>query len=264
MGKKLVKKFLISFIKKFLPSSFFVFVKKQYYKFNNELFSPEKEPELRILKNIISKNDFTIDVGSNIGVFTKNLADLVGKEGLVIGIEPIPLTYEVLKSNIKYFGYKNVKLFNYAVSDRNGIVTMTIPSSEFGTDNFYEARITSARESSGKTLQIDSITLDSLTEKIDGKFSFVKIDVEGHELNCIKGAKNLLTKNKPILLIEVSEDPDNNSTTSFQLFRILAEFGYSPFICIGDKFKKRNPNTKNINYFFFAMEHISRFSSLIT
>lgn len=264
MSNKLVKKFLISFTKKFLPDSIFLFVKKQYYKFNKKLFSPGNEPELSILKKIINRNDSVIDVGANIGVFTKNLADLVGKEGLVIGIEPIPFTYEVLKSNMKYFGLKNVKLYNCAVSAKNGKVTMIVPSSEFGTDNFYEARISPSLGNSGNTLQIDAITLDGLSENIGAKISFVKIDVEGHELDCIKGAKNFLIKNKPLLLIEVSGDPDDSSSTSFELFKILAELGYSPYTCNGKTFKKRIYNTQSINYFFFAEKHISKFPGLIS
>ena len=257
MEKRTFKKLSISIIKKLLPISFFIFIKKQYYKINPKLFLPEKEAELNILKHLVREGDYVIDVGANIGVYTKNMSTLVGKKGKVISIEPIPITYEVLKSNIKFFKLNNVDTYNLAISDKDGVVKMVIPKSEFGNENYYEAKITSKVVEETEYFKIKAASLDSLTEVIENTFGFVKIDVEGHELNCILGAKKFLTKSEPILLIEVSSNPDDSSSQGYELFKKLENFGYTAYWIDKEKFIKRSKGENKLNYFFFTEKHIS-------
>lgn len=263
MKKISIKNLLIRMMKNLLPASFFLFIKKQYYKISPKLFLPEKEAELNILKYIVREGDYVIDVGANIGIYTKHLSKLVGKKGKVISIEPISDTYDVLRSNIKFFKLNNVDTYNIAISDKDGVVKMVIPKSEFGNENYYEAKITSQVTEGNEYSKIKAVTLDSLTKNIGNTFTFVKIDVEGHELNCIRGAKKFLIKSRPILLIEVSSNPDSYSSPAYELFNELTGLGYSAFWLDDSIFIKRKMGIDKLNYFFFTEKQISSFQNLI-
>lgn len=254
---KTIKYLLVRIIKGSLPEPLFLFIKKQYYKLNSKLFLPANEPELNILKYLVEDGNYVIDIGANIGVYTKNLSELVGKSGKVIAMEPIPLTYKVLESNIKYYKLDNVIPFNLAVSDKDGFVRMLIPKSVNNIDNYYEAKITT--DTTKKELfVVKTITIDMLSENIDHVVSFIKIDVEGHELMCLKGASKLLNKMRPILLIEVSENPDDHLSSAFELFTELNKIGYDAYWLNEGKFIKREKGILRLNYFFFTNHHINK------
>lgn len=54
------------------------------------------EPEFRLLDSMISAGDWVMDIGANVGHYTKRLSDLVGPRGRVIAVEPVPDTFALL------------------------------------------------------------------------------------------------------------------------------------------------------------------------
>lgn len=172
------------------------------------------EPEVELLSGIVSRGDWVIDVGANVGQYTLRLSSLVGPEGRVIALEPMPETMALLSSNVLQAPGRNITLLNVAASATTGIVNMEMPSFESGLPNYYEAHIVagSPRTSGGiLTIPIDSL---QLTDRV----SFVKIDAEGHEASVLEGMKGLLTRDAPALLIET----DSPATAEF-----LAPWGYA-------------------------------------
>ena len=151
------------------------------------------EPEYNILDSFIKKGDWVIDIGANIGHYTKKFSELVGENGRVISFEPVPVTFSLLASNVQIFNHKNVTLINTAISDKTEIVGFSIPKFSTGLKNYYEAHIESLSTSS---LSVLSISIDSL--HMNQKISLVKIDTEGHELFVIEGMKNLIKESCPI------------------------------------------------------------------
>ena len=75
---------------------------------------------------------------------------------------------------------------------------MSIPHFENGMRNYYEASITT----NGDGLQAMTLAIDSLC--LPSAVQLVKIDAEGHELNVLRGMTQLLSRDKPVLIIEVS------------------------------------------------------------
>jgi len=155
------------------------------------------EPEYYKLQELIKTGDWVIDIGANVGHYTKRFSELVGPDGRVIAFEPVPATFSLLAANVQLFAYSNVTLINAAVSDKLHIVGMTIPHFSNGMNNYYQAHISTVKDN---PLSVLAIPLDSLYT--DHRISLVKIDTEGHESSVIAGMYNLLKKNHPILIVE--------------------------------------------------------------
>jgi FkbM family methyltransferase len=156
------------------------------------------EPEFSMLSRLVADGDWAIDVGANVGFYTKRLAELVGSEGRVLAFEPVPETFVLLVNNIESCRLSNVTLFNAAVSETTGVVGMRIPEYETtGLRNFYQARLSSASDGQFRVL---TLRLDSL--EIPRAVRLVKIDAEGHELSVLKGMRNTLARDHPILIVE--------------------------------------------------------------
>ena len=93
------------------------------------------EPEYNILHKLISSGDWVVDVGANVGHYTKKFSELVGPSGRVIAFEPVPTTFSLLSANTERFTHLNVTLINAAVSNKLDIVGITIPKFTTGLTN---------------------------------------------------------------------------------------------------------------------------------
>lgn len=169
------------------------------------------EPEYALLSSLLSPGDWALDVGANIGHYTKRMSDLVGDRGRVIAFEPVSETFSLLAANVQRFKYQNVTLLNAAASDEAGIAGISIPRFDSGLQNYYQAHLTGESEA----LQVMTLAIDSL--RLPATIRLVKIDAEGHELRVLKGISQLLSRDQPTLIIEVS----SSGVDSF-----LAETGY--------------------------------------
>lgn len=240
-----------------LPEKILQIVKKVYYLRRLRFVSESDEVEFKVIKYLINPGDCVVDIGSNIGVYTKYLSELVDTHGHVYSIEPIPLIFEILCSNSRKLGLKNVELFNCAISDSNATVTMEVPLHKSGGENFYDARIVYENtHNSLRRIRVNSKTIDSLFSKLPYNISFIKCDVEGHELQCIKGAINIIKNSKPAWLIEISRNPDDLTSTGYETFKLLSEKGYEAFWFDGTNLKKRRSGDRSVNYFFLLPKHL--------
>ena len=149
--------------------------------------------------------DTVIDVGSHQGRYTLISANKVGKSGKVISIEANPLVLKKLEKNIKLNELTNTKCLNYAVYSEKTRIKLFFPNKEL--QNTIYNTIVSERFNWEKFIEVDADTLDNILSyagiKVDN-VNWIKIDVEGAELEVLKGAHNILSKSKDIaLLIEV-------------------------------------------------------------
>jgi FkbM family methyltransferase len=156
------------------------------------------DPEFLMLDQLISEGDWVIDVGANIGHYTKRLSDLVGPSGRVLAFEPVPNTFSLLSENVTLFRYSNVSLLNLAASDRTTSVGISIPTFETGLKNYYQASID--EQASG--LQVVTIAVDSLS--LRKRIRLIKIDAEGHDYTVLRGAEQVLVRDHPILIVETN------------------------------------------------------------
>ena len=160
-----------------------------------------EEPEFEILSNFVAPGDWVVDIGANIGQYTKRFSDLVGAQGRVIALEPVPETFSLLAANARQFAQTNVSLINAAASDKLEIAGMIVPRLETGLVNYYEARLD---RNADCFLPVLTIPLDSLCA--NHAIALVKIDAEGHELRVLLGMQSLIKQYHPTLIVETRNE----------------------------------------------------------
>jgi len=153
-----------------------------------------------------------IDVGAHMGFFTLKVARQV-KE--VIAFEPDPQNFMFLVQNIKYNNLSNVKAFNYALGERDCDIFL---ERKYG---YGRTRVTR----NNTKIRAEMKTLDTLVNQLDLHPDVLKIDVEGYELQVLKGAKKVLACFKPNLIIAAYHYP----AESKEIANYLSEFGFKCF-----------------------------------
>jgi len=235
-----------------LPNKLLHLIKKRHYERVLRSASEADEPDLIVLRHLLELGQSVADLGANIGVYAKYLSECVGPSGRVISVEPIPPTFDILCSNVRKLGLNNVELKNCAISDKEGQVRMQVPKYDSGGENFYEARIDDGNDgASSRSFVVPATTIDALLSEVS-TVQFIKCDVEGHELNCIRGATRTIKRSKPAWLIEISGDMDNERSTSYETFRILSDNGYKAYWFDGARLRGWHPGAKSVNYFFLT------------
>jgi FkbM family methyltransferase len=151
------------------------------------------------------EGDIVIDVGAHFGRYTIIASKRVGPNGKVIAIEAHPQNFELLNRNIKLNNLNNIISLNYAAFSKQTTVKLYLKSDE-PSDAIYNTLI-SNRVKSTDFLEVQANTLDYLLQSnlvnLE-KVNWIKIDVEGAELEVLRGSINVLANSKDIvLLIEI-------------------------------------------------------------
>lgn len=170
------------------------------------------EPEYALLSTLLSPGDCVIDVGANVGHYTRRFSELVGKNGRVIAFEPVPETFAVLAGNVQLFPFSNVTLINAAISDKEAFAGISTPLFKTGLKNLYMAHLIHDTDEQQEGLQVMTLRLDPLN--IPRRVSLVKIDVEGHEAFALQGMADLLQRDHPTLIVETDSSEVEASLSS--------------------------------------------------
>jgi FkbM family methyltransferase len=145
----------------------------------------------RALAALLVPGSVCFDVGANVGFYTILAARLVGPEGRVVAFEPHPENVKALERNVAANGLANVVVVPKAVSSRSGAARLT-----------HGDRAT-ARLHDGPGHDVRTIALDEFVDEHAALVpAVVKIDVEGHELDVLEGARRTLGSARPALLCE--------------------------------------------------------------
>ena len=153
-----------------------------------------------------AEGNIVIDVGAHIGLYTILGAKYVGSSGKVISIEPHPGNFEILKRNINLNGLTNAIAINYAAYSHKTSAKLYLPQEQSGY-TIYTTLMANRANNYNKFLTVSTITLDDLLKMMSvngADVNWIKIDVEGAELEVLRGASNILIESKNIfLLIEI-------------------------------------------------------------
>lgn len=179
----------------------------------------------RMLFLCIQKGWTIIDVGSNIGYYVLLEARLTGKKGKIIAIEPIPSNFFYLVKNIKLNREKNIIPVNYAISNKNGKIKM-IQSSYSNWCSVFTGKVPEIlKNKEYKIIDVPVATLDSLVKQLKLRnVNLIRMDIEGHEYQALEGARKVVKKYHPDLLIEIHTKYLENKTE--KLLQFLKNEGY--------------------------------------
>jgi FkbM family methyltransferase len=167
---------------------------------------------LSFVKSFIDPTKDILDIGANLGNHTVIFSTYT--QGIVHAFEPQPLVHALLEKNIRANHCTNVRTYPFGASDVDADFCMNADYAS--PDNHGAFRICEHGD-----LKITCKRLDSLHL---GKIGFIKMDVEGHELEALRGLAATLQQ-RPTLMLEIHD----SSPTRQDVFDLLETFGYSNF-----------------------------------
>ena len=175
------------------------------------------------LPQLVGRGDVAIDIGANLGYYTRPLSDIVGAEGAVYAVEPVPVIFDVLKRNVA--GRKNVHLLNYALGAEECAVEMANDSvaeaGYFGTGRNF----VSDGALSGKAIRFTAqmrrgSKLFAELERVD----FIKCDIEGYERVVMPEMRAIIERYHPTVLIETDGE------TRREIIEMFDKMGYRAYM----------------------------------
>jgi len=223
---RLVRKFLNSYLEVKI-FNFKILASNKKNKTSHALLKKcdfDDQSELQLI-NLISKKRkiFLIDCGCNYGFYSFYTASL-SKQNFVIAVEASITTAKDFEKNLKLNKFNNIILKKLAISN---IDNMTVPFNE--SENDWESSLTHNEFDKKKIIKIKTQKIDTIlkNKKIDDYFLFIKLDIEGNELQAIEGAKNTIKKFNPIIIIELSSYILKKNKNFDYLKFFLKEFDYN-------------------------------------
>ena len=158
---------------------------------------------ISVLKKFLHPGDVFLDVGAHIGLFSCVVARFVG---FVYAVEPHPEAYSKLRENIRINKLQNVCALNIALGEEEGEACIFSDKDKSTASLICPENI---RGELGKQTHV--MTIDMLIENGTIRApTFMKVDVEGFELEVLKGARNLLSSSKaPMLCVEYEQQRGN-------------------------------------------------------
>mgnify|MGYP000347802958 CR=1 FL=1 len=187
-----------------------------------------------VLKKYLRSGDVFIDVGANFGLHTLYAAKLVGNQGRVFAFEPVPSNLKLLR--------KNIALSN--VEQQVTIVPKAVSNADDQYLSFYipqeDVPVTASLHGNSEQLQmiqVANVRLDDYWRDINLPVHLIKIDVEGAEMEVLRGSEKLLKQWQPNLLIEVHGFALPNFGSSVDTLRdFLNNLGYKENLLPGEQF----------------------------
>lgn len=177
----------------------------------------------RILAQHLKNTDIVIEAGANMGSETLLISKLV-KDGHVYGFEPNPYTFERLKINTSVNELKNVSIYDIALGEKDNSIQFNIYPRDF-----CNSGMSSKYMATSQTRKIDVVqkTLDSFVKENKlTKVDFIKMDIQGAEMDMLMGANDTITRFKPTIFTEACE-PYNNTK---ELFAKIKGYGYNIYL----------------------------------
>ncbi len=183
---------------------------------------------INFYKKLAKPGAMIIDIGAHTGDTTVPMALAVGKEGLVLALEPNKYVYKILEKNASLNSkYTNIKPVCFAATSEDGDFVFNYSDASFNNGGFlseihvknhhhnYTLKVT------GKNLQ--KYLYDNFSKELE-KLDLVKVDAEGYDKEILKTIPDILNQYKPNLMVECYKRLDQNER--HELFDIIHSHGY--------------------------------------
>tara|TARA_B100000963_G_scaffold360457_1_gene391412 strand:- start:2132 stop:2959 length:828 start_codon:yes stop_codon:yes gene_type:complete len=186
---------------------------------------------LDIISTHIEPNSLLIDIGANIGTISLPIAKLYRSKNVIVhSFEASSTIFEDLNKNIKLNNLENIHSYNFAVTSFNGKV------------DFYEVDENSDNKGLSSTLEnadilnpikkeVSAIKIDNFVEQFSERVSVIKMDIQGSELDALKGSISLIQRDRPVIIFEHEDryhkDPETIKKELIEVFKSLSYEVYS-------------------------------------
>jgi FkbM family methyltransferase len=175
--------------------------------------------DIRRLSSFIQPGTVVIDVGANIGFFTKFFGDCVRPSGRVIAIEPEQVNFSRLSRMVQRSGLNQVvETIQAVAAEKSGTLRLAINPEHPADHKIAEAGV-----------PVKAVVVDELLAERDWpRVSLIKIDVQGAEVMVLRGSRETLRRFHPVLYLEVDDEGLRAMQADAEgLFRMLQEQGYA-------------------------------------
>lgn len=196
------------------------------------------------IERLTKKGDTIIDIGANIGYVSLLCSQKTKANGKIYGFEPDRYNRDKFKKNSSLNTDLAVEIVPMAVGAKRGWVSMDVRKSHNRGMNQVIENL------DRQSTSVELITLDEfVTSKSITKVDLIKIDVEGYEMDVLKGGENMLTSFLPKLVVEVD---DKNliqyGSSAFELIALLEKKGYSLYNADTKKTVSSQDNMSNCHF----------------
>jgi FkbM family methyltransferase len=185
-------------------------------------FFGDYDPKITwVIRRLLKPGDRVLDVGANIGLLTLLMSKLVGEHGLVDAFEPNPMLCRILDETLARHRATNVQLHPVALGACGGHVQVHVPQGNFGAASIVRTGKGPAHVHNVPIVKLDDIMFVETPRPI----ALMKLDVEGYELEIIKGAQRLLQEFPPQVILfesDASSEPQKGNA----VLQMLREHGY--------------------------------------
>jgi FkbM family methyltransferase len=197
---------------------------------------PSDAAEFEAMSHLVRPGNIALDVGANIGIYCVFLSWLCGPAGKVWAFEPVPETYWRLRETLTLNRCENVVAVEAALSDKRGSARMNLFEPGFADLNTLGSPSAAMRSwkkiSPVRSVEVPTRTLDEFCES-EGieRINFLKVDVEGFELNVFRGAQRLLREQRiDYICFEIFQPAlEDADVKSRDVFGALEAHGYSVY-----------------------------------
>lgn len=158
--------------------------------------------ETRFVKALLQQNMTVLDVGAHHGYYTLLASKLVKSQGIVVAFEPSERECVRLERHVRLNKCRNVMIERSALGAQRGEADLYLVD---GAEDYCNSLRPPVVKSPARKVRVPVETLDEFLERTNiGEIDFIKLDVEGAELDVLKGASQLLGKvRRPVFMIEV-------------------------------------------------------------
>jgi FkbM family methyltransferase len=193
----------------------------RYYKWRIAEETVQGEPELALLKELMPRGGTAIDVGANQGFFAYALASVADR---VVAFEPNP-DY-ALFSRIMLRGKAEVR--RLAISNKSGHATFHVPISKEGVVLHLAGSLDDTHTRLFEKVRKYDVEIRTLDEFGFKDVGFIKVDVEGTERDVLDGARTIIMRDRPALVLELlsGTHADPGAVTE----GICRDFGYEAYL----------------------------------
>lgn len=164
----------------------------------------QQNPEERFLTGLDLRGRTVYDIGAYEGVMTLFFAKAVGPQGRVISFEPNPANRARLQANVALNKFRNVTIVQVAIGSRPERAQLAIREDEYATGSIDPSIKTQILQERGRLVEVEVDTLDRRIATVGLPLpAFVKVDVEGYELNVLSGMTETIATSRPDIFIEL-------------------------------------------------------------